>query len=110
MAIDVAPNVGNIVGAVGALGTASFGLVDATKLFGGGVSLAGLGFIESAVEPFSEGEVDDAERLRRTLRGNWINGSALGDQKAIAKSLIKVRLSTTNAQAFAKATGVDAGT
>jgi hypothetical protein len=41
------------------------------------------------------------------LHGNWINGSPLADQKAIAKSLIKLRLSKDNAAGFAKATGVD---
>ena len=32
--------------AIGALGTAAFGVVDATKAFGGGVSNAGFTFIE----------------------------------------------------------------
>jgi len=107
MPIDVANNIPQIAGAVGALGTAAFGLVDATKAFSGGVSKFGLGFIDDAIRPFLGAGVE-ARNLRRTLRGHWINGTALGDQKAIAKSLIKVQLSAENAAKFAGATGVDA--
>jgi hypothetical protein len=106
MAIDVVQNVGNIVAAIGALGTASFGLVDAAKAFGG-PSLIGFGFIDDGVKPFSRDEAD-RRRLCGTLRGNWINGTALGEQKAIAKSLVKLRLSPGSAAAFAAATGVEA--
>ena len=42
-----------------------------------------------------------------TLRANWLNGTALADQKAIAKSLIKLRLNIVNAPELAKATEVD---
>ncbi len=108
MAIDVVENVGNIVAAIGALGTASFGLVDASKAFGGGASRVGFGFIENAIRPFCHDRAD-RRRLTGTLRGNWINGTALGEQKAIAKSLVKLRLSPGNAAAFATATGMDAG-
>ena len=108
MPIDVANNIPQIVGAIGALGTAAFGLVDATKAFGGGVSKFGLGFIDDAIKPFL-GNGIEAGSVRRTLRGHWINGTALGDQKAIAKSLIKVNLSAGTAHDFAKATGVDPG-
>jgi len=109
MAINVADNVANIVASIGALGTASFGLVDATKVFGGGVSLFGLGFIDNLVKSFLKDKAE-AARVRGTLRANWINGAPLADQKAIAKSLIKVRLSKATARVFAAAAAVDAGT
>ena len=41
-----------IISAVGALGTAATGLVDTTKLFGGGVSNAGYATIKQQLKPF----------------------------------------------------------
>ena len=113
MAFDLANNISAIVGAIGALGTASAGLVDACKaLPGGGVSSCGYGFIENAVQRFYLGKTrktaeGDVKSLLDVIHGNWINGVALADQKSIAKSLIKVRLNATTAESFAKATGVD---
>lgn len=105
--------IGTAVVAVGALGTASFGLVDALKtLPRGGLSNRGFGFIEIALKPFFDGQVRktanaNVKRLYDTLHGNWVNGIALDDQKAIAKSLIKLRLNKSTAGAFAAATEVD---
>ena len=42
------------------------------------------------------------------MHGNWTNGRELNDQKAIAKSLLKLRLDSNTAAQFAKATGVNA--
>jgi hypothetical protein len=108
-------SVTNVITALGALGTASFGLVDATKAAGGGVSRAGLGDIKKVLlplfgpnanlndrgTPFAYGSVFD------NLRANWMNGTNLADQKAIAKALIKLRLSVTTAPTLALATGID---
>jgi hypothetical protein len=44
------------------------------------------------------------------LRANWLNGVALADQKAIAKTLTKLRLTPANAAHLANATGVDEAT
>lgn len=105
-------SLGAIIAAIGALGTAAFGLVDALKtLPGGGISNTGYVFIEKAVQSFFSGQTrkgatGDMKRLFDTLHGNWINGTALADQKAIAKSLIKLRLDATTAMAFARATDV----
>jgi len=107
------PNeIGNLIAAIGALGTASFALVDATKIGrNGGVSNSGFAFIEGAVRTFlpsaARKKNADAMNVLDVLHGNWINGSALGDQKAIAKSLIKLRLAEDTAESFAKATDVD---
>ncbi len=109
MAFDPANNLTAIVGAIGALGTAAFGLVDAIKVLpGGGISNCGYSFIERAIQRFYVGKTrrsseGDVKSLFDVLHGNWINGIALADQKAIAKSLIKVRLNEDTAQAFAKA-------
>jgi len=109
----------SIVVAIGGLGTAAFGLVDATKIgSNGGVSNAGFGFIQDAIRklipradrsPSSSvggGSLDVLD----ALHGNWINGKPLADQKTIAKSLLKLQLSPATAADFAKATGVDAAT
>jgi hypothetical protein len=107
---------GTIVTAIGGLGTAAFGLVDATKLGpSGGVSNAGFGFIADAVRKLIPGAIrtkssvsTDADDLLDVLHGNWINGKSLADQKAIAKSLLKLRLTPQTAGQFAAATAVDA--
>lgn len=106
-------DIGSLVAAIGALGTASFALVDATKIGrDGGVSNSGFSFIEAAVRVFLPGagrkKNADAMNVLDVLHGNWINGAALADQKAIAKSLIKLQLNEKNAETFAKAGDVDA--
>lgn len=98
-----------IAGAAG-LGTAAFALVDSSKAFGGGVSNCGFGHIERAVAKFfpaSGGGPMSLTEVRATLRANWLNGTAFADQKAIAKSLIKLRLDADTALHLARATGVD---
>ena len=42
-----------------------------------------------------------------TLRANWMNGVAVSDQKAKAKALVHLGLTTGNAGRFATAAGVD---
>ncbi len=100
------------VTAIGGLGTAAFGLVDATKVFGGGVNHVGFRGIRAAVRQLTEpGEPANAlsqKKILATLQSNWMNGADIGSQKAIAKSLIKLNLDPRNACALAEATGVDA--
>ena len=103
------------VTAAGGLGAASFALVDATKAVGGGISNAGFGHIERVLEGYFDGVEHRSEQLslgwpqiRATLRANWLNGTALNDQKAIAKSLLKLRLTPANAALCAERTQVDA--
>jgi hypothetical protein len=94
------------------LGTAAFALVDASKAFWGGVSNCGFGHIRRVVTRFLPGTGGGAllnlDGVIATLRANWLNGTALGDQKAIAKSLIKLRLNTDNASHLASAAGMPA--
>jgi hypothetical protein len=104
---------GSTVAAIGALGTAAFGIVDGLKTLPVvGISNSGYAFIQRGVQDFFAGATrrtakGDLKILFDTLHGNWINGRELDDQKAIAKSLIKLRLDSTTAPQFAKATGVD---
>ncbi|HEV2202856.1 MAG TPA: hypothetical protein VGR73_23810 [Bryobacteraceae bacterium] len=107
----------HIVTAIGGLGTAASGLVDATKVFWGGVNHIGFKGIRAAVTPLTPSNTDTKQlvnalsqtRILATLQANWMNGTDLGSQKAIAKSLIKLNLNPGNASALAAATGVDSG-
>jgi hypothetical protein len=112
----VAIDLGSLAAAISGLGIASFALVDVSKIGrNGGVSNSGFSFIESAVRQFFPNASRKSTsfdsgveyRLLNVLHGNWINGAPLGDQKAIAKSLIKLALSAQTAKSFATATGVD---
>ncbi len=105
-----------LIAAVGALGTAAFGLVDAFKAFpGGGISRAGFKFIRQTIlklapeVPSLDGTGLSRDSVLYTLQSQWINGTAAADQINIAKSLIKLRLTPATAAALASATGVDAG-
>jgi hypothetical protein len=102
----------NLLAAAGGLGTAAMGLVDASKVLGGGPSNFGFGYVAAALDPFLAalasgppgfGKAD----ILRTLRANWLNGVAKADQKAKAKSLIHLGLTKGSAQALANAAGLD---
>jgi hypothetical protein len=103
------------IAALAALGTASYGLVDASKSVFGGVSNAGFTFIERIIRDLfppgaagdKTGELVGLDSVLEQLRANWINGVPLADQRSIAKSLIKLRLNAGNAAALAQKTGVD---
>ncbi len=107
----VLKNLPEVVAAIGGLGTAAFGLVDASKVFGGGVNHIGFAGIRAAIRQLTDaGEPVNAlsqKKILATLEANWMNGTHLGSQKAIAKSLIKLNLNPGNACALAAATGVD---
>ncbi len=95
--------------AIGALGTAACGLVDATKAFGGGVSNCGLRGLQRTAGRFAAA-LDVAlgkDEWRRVVRSHWINGRPRGEQKAIVKSLIRLGLNPDNAKALAGPAHVD---
>jgi hypothetical protein len=103
-----------ILAAVGALGTAAFGLVDTCKMLPyGGISHAGFKFIRNTIAkltpevPVFNGTGLSRESVLETLHSQWINGTATADQVNIAKSLIKLRLTPATAPDVARATGVD---
>jgi hypothetical protein len=101
--------------AIGALGTAAFGLVDASKLLPGLIPSSGFGFIRKLVTqlaPPSAGTVPRGSALTvhaitDTLHANWVNGMAVADQKSVAKTLVKLRLNAETAADLATLTGVD---
>lgn len=106
-------NLANLVTAIGALGGASMGLVDTTKMFRGGPSNIGFGHIEAGLAPFLDAIASSAapfgkHAILRTLKSDWLNGAAKADQKAKAKSLIQLSVSQANAAALANVAAVDA--
>jgi hypothetical protein len=107
-------NLTNMILAVGALGTAAYGLVDATKAAWGGVSNAGFVYIRRVIEQLvprdsakTEPLLLGSDALLTQLKASWVNGVPLADQRTIAKTLIKLRLNPDNAKAFAEKLGVD---
>lgn len=114
--MDIGVTLPQAITAVAALGTASFGLVDASKALNGGPSRVGFGRIKRVITWLFPADVSaagqptplDLASVLETLRSNYMNGTPLSDQKAIAKSLIKLRLTAATAPVLAGKTGVDA--
>jgi hypothetical protein len=109
-----ADHLATVITAIGALGTAAYGLVDTTKGFGGGVSTRGLAYIRMSLTPLlpdtaagAAGSTLSRDSIFETLKSNWINGVASSDQQAIIKSLIKLRMDAASAGSFAAITGVN---
>ena len=97
----------NTIGAIAALGLAAYGLVDASKPFWGGASNFGYKHIKKAVLPFKMALDAASDSWLLTLRNHWLNGTPLEQQKAVAKSLIRLGLSPENAAGLARAGHVD---
>jgi hypothetical protein len=107
-------NLVQLTTAAGALGTAAMGLVDTTKLFGGGPSNFGFGYIESSLAPFLDALASSSapfgkNAILRKLRADWMNGVAKDDQKAKAKSLVHLGLSQIDVTTLANVAAVDPG-
>jgi hypothetical protein len=93
--------------AMGGLGAAAFGLTDATKAFGGGISNVGFGAIIEALKPFEAALAYATPNWQATLRANWVNGVDKDLQKTTAKSLIRLGIADGNLQDLAAAGHVD---
>jgi hypothetical protein len=92
IALDTMPQ---LLTAIGALGTAAFGLVDATKAFGGGVNHIGFKRIKATVAALTPTAQPD---ILAILQANWFSGADLASQKALAKSLIELNLPPLDAR------------
>ena len=100
---------GASLAALSALATAAFGLLDASKAFSGGISNIGLNHIKRAMTRF-EGTLNQALGAGEwwvLIRANWINGMAKTEQKAVARSLVKLGLTPATAAGLAAALGLD---
>lgn len=120
----------HIILSVGGLGTAAFALVDSLKLVlpNGGISNSGFHFVSEGLKPLlaggesalnaakdADGAVAGADTSIvgvsssvKTLQSNFINGMAMPNQKAIAKSLIKLNLTEETSDFFARKAGLSA--
>jgi hypothetical protein len=107
-----------IITAIGGLGTAAFGLVDALKSVFSFINRIGLGHIKDVVTSLAPDQTEAGlpakpvntlprQNILETVEANWVNGTDVASQKAIAKSLIKLHLSAGNAAAVAAKTNVD---
>lgn len=103
-------DVGAALAGLGALSTAAFGLLDATKAFWGGASNIGAPHIHKVMAPFAPAlsSALGADGWWPVLRDHWVAGVAKADQKAKAQALIKLGLNSGNAALVATASHVDA--
>lgn len=120
MGVDLASlHLTQTITAIGGLGTAAFGLVEAAKSAFGSINRIGLKQIEQTVGDLTPNQTGAGEppaprnalprkNILETVEANWVNGMDLGSQKAIVKSLVKLHLSAGNAAALAAKTNVDA--
>lgn len=113
-----AVDLSKIISAIGALGVAAFGLVDASKAAIPWINRIGLTHLQDTVANLtpdqSGAELPNKpinalprKNILETVEANWVNGNDLTAQKAIAKSLIKLHLSAGNAATLAANTNVD---
>jgi hypothetical protein len=106
----------DVIMAVGGLGTAAFGVLEAIKPVLPTINHIGFGGIRRVVTSLTPEEAGGGapvnalsrSKVLDSLLANWVNGNDLGNQKTIAKSLIKLHMSAGNAAALAAATNVDA--
>lgn len=107
-----------IITAIGGLGTAAFGLVDASKSVFSGINRIGLKHVVDTVTSLTPDQAGDGlpakpinalprKSVLDSIEANWVNGTDVTKQKAIAKSLIRLHLSAGNATALAATTNVD---
>jgi hypothetical protein len=107
-----------IITAIGGLGTAAFGLVDAAKAGFRFINRIGLKHLHETVASLSPDQnvaglphrplnALPRKNILETVEANWVNGNDLASQKAIAKSLIKLHISPGNAAKLAERTNVD---
>jgi hypothetical protein len=110
--MTVMQHIPEMVTAIGGLGVAAAGLVDASKVsYGGGVNRIGFSTIRDRIKQFVPDETTNAMGLADvldSLQENWFNGTDLASQKAIAKSLIKLNFNPDSANKMAIAASVDA--
>ena len=105
----------DLVGAIGGLGMAAFGLLEAVKPACPFLNRLGFKFVGRTAASLTPPASASASPLNalpsaavlRALESNWINGAHLADQKAIAKSLVKLHLSAGNAAQVAAVVNLD---
>ncbi len=97
----------SVITAMGALGTASFGLVDATKAFFGGVSHLRAALRVPGAQTVRGRAHPRQSRMADGRPGQLDQRTTQGEQKEVVKTLIRLGLRAENAPPSAKAGGVD---
>jgi hypothetical protein len=111
----VVSNLPQVITAIGGLGTAAFGLLEAAKPVNPWINHIGFDRIKKTASDLTPSEKDASQpvnalpqtNILQSLLANWVNGTDLASQKAIAKTLIKLHLSAGNAAVLAAKTNVD---
>jgi hypothetical protein len=109
-----AVSVTQVITAIGALGVAASGIVDAAKTGLSFINRIGLEHITETVrrltpEPNGVNSLE-REHILRAVEANWINGEDLGRQKCLAVSLILGHMIRANSPGLAEHTNTDAAT
>lgn len=95
------------IAAVGGLGAAAVGLVDATKWARGGISNAGYQTVRKGLTPyagaFKQSIGDDWEDV---FRSAWLNGKPKDEQLVAARNFIRLGLTPETAPSLARACAV----
>lgn len=100
---DSLDSISQIIAAIAGLGTAAYGLVDASKFLRGGVSNVGYKHIRTKLAPFAPALTTIMGNAAwDTIYANWVNGVSTPDQKAAAKALVRLGLTAANAAALAQ--------
>jgi|HubBroStandDraft_5_1064220.scaffolds.fasta_scaffold05469_5 hypothetical protein len=119
MAINITSlELSQVITAIGGLGTAAFGLLEALKPFFGSINRMGLNHIQNTISSLTPNQSGDGlppdplnaltrNSIFATIEANWVNGTDVAAQKAIAKSLIKLHLSPGTAEAVAGNINID---
>lgn len=96
------------VAAIGALGTASVGLVDATKWCRGGVSNLGYKTVLAGLTRFAPAfQSAIGEDWEQVFRAGWLNGKPKDEQVSLARNFVRLGLSPDTAPAIAAVSAVD---
>lgn len=114
MATDILGNsidgISQMIAAIAGLGTAAYGLVDASKFLRGGVSNVGYKHILSKLKPFEPALTTIMGNAAwDTIYANWVNGVSTPDQKSAAKAMIRLGLTEENAEKLAPIASLNAG-
>ena len=107
---DSIDSLSQMIAAIAALGTAAYGLVDASKFLRGGVSNVGFKHIRTKLKPFEPALTTImGDAAWDTIYSNWVNGVSTPDQKAAAKGLIRLGLTAGNAGQLAAIASLNPG-
>lgn len=103
MAAIAGDDLGAALAGLSALSTASSGLLDASKAFGGGVSNIGFKYLEEKLQPFEPAlKAAVGDDWLEVVRSNWIAGMPRVQQTATMQSLVRLGLRTKTAPDIAK--------